>query len=233
MIRQLFRALKRPGPEGTVTDDLERMLSLAAELTRQAGRVYFEGEPEAEAGPQSVHEQDAKLNQLQRQLRRRLLTRLATEEHPPSGMLLMLMSLTKDAERLGDYAKNLTELASIRAGGPPEGPLRERLQAVRAVVEETLEVIGPILSKQDEDSARSFLDRGKEACRECERLVHEAARSDFGAADAISLALGARYYKRLQAHLNNLLTSVVMPLPDLDYVRPPKGPPRPSGAGRL
>jgi phosphate transport system protein len=220
MIRQLIRALRRP-PEGTVTDDLERMLVLAGNLARQAGRVYFDGELEDE-GPGSVKEQDASLNQLQRQLRRRLLARLAAEERPPSSMLLSLMSLTKDAERLGDYAKNLTELVEIRPGGPPPGPLRERLEEVRAVVEQTFDSVGPILSKQDEDEAREWLSRGKKACRECERIILDTARSEYTAADAISLALGARYYKRLQAHLNNLLTSVVNPLPDLDFAKKAK-----------
>ena len=44
-----------------------------------------------------------------------------------------------------------------------------------------------------------------------------AAKADYPAPTAVSLALGARYYKRFEGHLLNILSSVVMPLHKLDF----------------
>jgi hypothetical protein len=43
------------------------------------------------------------------------------------------------------------------------------------------------------------------------------AGSAYDAATTTSLVLGARYYKRIESHLLNVLSGVVMPLHKLDY----------------
>ena len=62
-----------------------------------------------------------------------------------------------------------------------------------------------------------LLRSGKEITRRCDKLVSRVARSDHDAATTATLVLGARYYKRIQAHLLNILSGVVMPLHKLDY----------------
>jgi hypothetical protein len=47
--------------------------------------------------------------------------------------------------------------------------------------------------------------------------VEAIAQSPYDAATAAALVLGTRHYKRINGHVMNVLSSVVMPLHKLDY----------------
>ena len=81
-------------------------------------------------------EQDAKVNALEQTIRRQIITHLSlpgNEADAPYSLLLM--TLVKDVERLGDYAKNLAQLAEIRHGIFPLGPELDELLSIRRGVE--------------------------------------------------------------------------------------------------
>ena len=67
------------------------------------------------------------------------------------------------------------------------------------------------------DTAILLIKEGRNTNRRCDELVKVVARSSYEAAVTTSMVLGARYYKRIQAHLLNVLSGVVMPLHKLDY----------------
>jgi hypothetical protein len=48
-------------------------------------------------------------------------------------------------------------------------------------------------------------------------LVNRIARSEYDAGTTAATILGARFYKRIAAHVLNVLSGVVMPLHKLDY----------------
>jgi hypothetical protein len=73
------------------------------------------------------------------------------------------------------------------------------------------------LDYQDEPAARELSARGRAAIRRCDALLERIARADYCCALAVKLALGTRYYKRVCGHTVNLLSSVFMPVHDLDY----------------
>jgi hypothetical protein len=51
----------------------------------------------------------------------------------------------------------------------------------------------------------------------CDDLISRVAVSAHDASTTTTLVLGARYYKRIEAHLLNILSGVVMPLHKVDY----------------
>jgi len=56
-----------------------------------------------------VYSIDKRVNDLQRDIRKRVIEHLSLQPSVDVPTCLLLMSVVKDAERLGDYAKNLYE----------------------------------------------------------------------------------------------------------------------------
>jgi phosphate uptake regulator len=195
-----------------------KMLRLSQELTVKAGTVYFgSGVPTPEERTE-IYKQDVKINKLERKIRKRVISHLtiaANRQDVPFSLLLM--SLVKDAERIGDYAKNLAEVDEIRPEPLPEDEIVAELREIRAGVEigfaETLKVF----ASSDHDEALELIRQGRDFTHRCDNLVLRIARSDYNASTAAATILGARYYKRITAHVLNILSSVVMPLHKIDY----------------
>jgi phosphate uptake regulator len=127
------------------------------------------------------------------------------------------MSLVKDVERIGDYAKNLSEIADFHTGPPPEGAIEQELRDIRAGVEAVLAETAEVFEKSDTGRAVQLIRTAKDFARRCDQLVETAARSDLRAGVTAAAVLGARYYKRIGGHALNVLSGVVMPLHKLDY----------------
>jgi phosphate uptake regulator len=127
------------------------------------------------------------------------------------------MSLVKDVERLGDYAKNLSEAGELHPDPLPDDEIVGELREIRAGVEAAFAVTAEVFAKSDRDRAMALIREGRDLTHRCDTLVAWVARSDYNAATATSVALGSRFYKRIGAHVLNILSSVVMPLHKLDY----------------
>ena len=127
------------------------------------------------------------------------------------------MSLVKDVERLGDYAKNLSELVEIRPEPLPPGPELEELQEIRRGVEHTFRRASEVFTESNQEQAMELIRHGRQVARRCDRLVMSIGRSNYDAATTTAFILGTRYYKRIGGHVLNILSSVVMPLDRVDY----------------
>ena len=74
-----------------------------------------------------------------------------------------------------------------------------------------------LASEADQSKAEaSWGDEHRIAIR-CDRILKEVAKSKLSVNEAVSLALIARHFKRIVAHLTNIATSVILPLSELDY----------------
>ena len=127
------------------------------------------------------------------------------------------MSLVKDVERIGDYAKNLAELNDIHQGGYAEDEITLELQEIRRNVEESFKALSVVFGSSDRERAIELIRQGRDAAHRCNALIARIARSDYDAETATALALGTRYYKRIGGHVLNILSSVVMPIHKIDY----------------
>ena len=124
------------------------------------------------------------------------------------------MSLVKDAERIGDYAKNIFELALAR---PELGTDAERtaLNECKDHVSKLLVRAAGLIESQDEQLAAAYLTESDKLQSLCDEqvgiLMVEKGRN------VVAAALAYRYFKRVASHAGNVVTSIVMPLDKLDY----------------
>ncbi|MCZ6596099.1 MAG: hypothetical protein O7B99_00505 [Planctomycetota bacterium] len=189
------------------------------------GRHIFDASANALVGgtdPEAIRRDlfstDQRINQTEQQIRRLIVVRGSVHGAKSFPSLLVMMSLVKDAERIGDYAKNIFDLASAKAelGSADE---RQRLVDLKDRVSRLL-VKGPnVYESQDIGQARAFLaeaDRVEDTCDAgLERLLKLRGENAAGR------ALALRYFKRVTSHVSNVVTSLVMPLDKLDFFDEP------------
>ena len=190
-------------------DEAESMFEIVC--ARLTGGV---AEPELK---ERIYAIDKKINDLQKDIRRRIVEHLSLQPTVDVNVCLILMSVVKDAERLGDYSKNLYEVTELL-----EHPIDKSLysQYFDALDTDIVTLFGQTKDafvEGDEDKARSAWDYEKRIAKGCDKIVADVAKSDLSVNEAVCLALVARHFKRIVAHLVNIATSVILPLSDLDY----------------
>lgn len=217
MLRALINLFRSDDPLAAIGEDFSRMLQVTHDMTMTAGRILYGIESDAQARS-SLYEIDVEVNRLQRNVRKRLVTHLTlpgNERDVP--YCLALMSLVKDVERLGDYAKNLAEIPDLHPAPLPDDEITRELAEIRAGTESTFSESVGVVREFDHDRALELIERGRMLTKRCEAVVQRAAGSSYDASTTAAVVLAARFYKRIAAHLLNVLSAVVMPLHKLDY----------------
>jgi phosphate uptake regulator len=217
MFREFISIFQTDDPLSDMSERFMRMLSLTSDMALAAGRIYFDGQGGPDAR-QRIYDQDIQVNKLEREIRKLIVAHLSIRQRSADlPHCLFLLSLVKDVERLGDYAKNLAELIDIGGGPPPHDERADELRTIRLSVERAFRDTPDVVSSGDADRAMRLIDEGRQGMKRCEALLRSVAQAEYDARTAVSLALGARYYKRFHGHLLNILSSVVMPLHKLDF----------------
>ncbi|MBX3128950.1 MAG: hypothetical protein KF718_19700 [Polyangiaceae bacterium] len=217
MLKELLSVFRGDHPLQAASKDFTKMLDLAREMVLDATEIFW-GRPMSAEERTVLYEKDVQINRLQRSVRKLVVAMLSGPEPSDVPYGLLLMSLVKDVERLGDYAKNLTELAQWCPAALPESDenVKELHEITRAVTALTREA-ADVFQRSDVARARELMVEGRSIAKRCDELVRLVARGEYGAEAAVKLAVGARFFKRVEGHLLNLLSSVVMPLHKLDY----------------
>ncbi len=217
MLRELL-ALLRGKPLSPIGDEFLRMLELSRMATVKAGKIYF-GDDIERRKRDKLHDRDRRINKLERSIRKSVLVHLAAGSNTPDlPYCLLLMSLVKHVERIGDYAKNLTEVSEFCPTPLPRGEISDELNNIRTRVEASLAAVADVFESCDKDRALELIGEGTDTAKSCDALLERIAKSAYNAGAATALVLGTRYYKRIGGHVINVLTSVVQPLHGLDYV---------------
>lgn len=216
MIRELLDIFRGEDPDKELRTYVSKMMQLAEELIVEAGGCLFQGSSEVDRD--AFYAKDRTINQLQQEIRKQLVGRLALSTAMERARFLVIFGLIKDVERLGDYAKNLLDVADLLDEPFQQGDEVKSLGKIREEVEESLRQTHDLLKEPNSDRARALMKRGKEVADHCEDLVVRVTRSNLPTSRAVPLALAARHYKRIQKHLTNALTTLVMPLHKVDYV---------------
>ncbi|MDG2148478.1 MAG: PhoU domain-containing protein [Planctomycetota bacterium] len=187
------------------------------------GRHIFDAASNALLGgtdPETIRDDlyatDRRINGVEQKIRRELVVHLAVSERTEFSVCLKLMSLVKDAERIGDYAKNIFDLG-VAVPGFNADPAREDLIQVKDQVSRLLAKMRNLHESQDEELARAFCEQGESVLRHCDEKVDSLLRSTDNDSHAVTSALMYRYIKRVMAHSMNIVSSIFMSVDKLDY----------------
>jgi phosphate transport system protein len=217
VFKELIDALRQRPLLKQMLSEMEEMLTAAVDMYRPIAKVLTGRAELTKAARDAIYETDRRINHLQRKVRKQLVEHLAMAPGSDVPISLILMSITKDAERLGDYCKNLLEVAE--AMERPLGLGSRGTELVR-LLDEVERLFGPVAAatmKSDKAGAAEAVARGRKIASECDALIDDLIGSDVPTREAVLLALSARYLKRIALHLTNVASSVVQPLHRLDY----------------
>ena len=203
-------------------DGIEEMRSRVGDMLSE-GRHIFDAASNAFLGgadPDVIRDDlfatDKRINDLERKVRRQAVVHGSVYGTSQLPTCLVLMSIVKDAERIGDYSKNLFDIAVITQKTKDDAYFDHLIQSKNRV-SELLEEAIRIYRSQKEDKAKAFLHRGDAMQDEFDRQVERLLGTETGTTQPAATALCYRYFKRITAHLLNIISSLVVPLDQLDY----------------
>jgi len=160
---------------------------------------------------------DRQVNRMEREIRRELLVHASVFGAIETPAVLVYMSIVKDIERVGDYAKNLLDLARDGANfkGLPTEPTWRNVWW--AEVSQYIADAAKAFDAWDGARCRALIQHGDKFLDQCDRRVSAIVRGEDTDAHTVARALALRYIKRVVAHIMNLLSGVIVPLDQLDY----------------
>ena len=218
MVFQFFK-----GGDSTIDEvetTLVQMVLDGRDVLDTAMEALFGG-GKSKATKRELKSTDRGINTAQRDVRRELMVHASLRDTVDLPLVLAYMSTVKDVERIGDYAKNFYDL--VKYGADFEtAPDHDQLAGYRDRVSSLLGDAAAAFEARDADRARDLIAKADVFLDEYDAHVKAAYQSTGTPGDAVSRALYYRFLKRITAHVMNFLTSMVLPVDQLDYYDEPK-----------
>jgi phosphate transport system protein len=201
-------------------DESYKMMVLSNEIFNQAIKYLRNGENKETII--ALKKRDMEINAYQKNVRRKVVTHYAVSQDIddlPNG--LVLLNMVVDVERVGDYTKNILDLALNHPNTIRSEDFSEDLHHVENEVIERFRKTLEAIHTQDADVARSLMKTYKETLTDVsDTIVNGCISGEIRLGDecqTVALALYARYLKRIGAHLKNITTVLVNPFDAVGY----------------
>jgi phosphate uptake regulator len=202
---------------GSMLDDAQWMFGYVHEA--------MIGQEKSPSEREKFYRTDQSINRREQDIRGKILNHLVMNPCDAITECLTFMSVVKDAERLGDYCKNILEVVehpSFRKhfhGGPD--PVAGALKGVQTKIFTMFTKTRDVFISQDEEDARVVLSLYHEVKKDCDNLLDTILEmEDIDSRSAVFCALIARFLRRIASHLENINSSVLLPLHQLDFNPP-------------
>jgi phosphate uptake regulator len=195
-----------------------KMLDITLDMFREA-RESLRNRDDSEIDLK-IKERDKQVNSYEREVRRMVFNHLAVQGtiELPSG--LALVSIIIDIERIGDYTKNMVELALDHPGRLHGGQFEEDLKRMEEAVEDNFITAKKCFVDGDSALALALLEKYawvNDACDDRVRDVVQEKDPSIRPGDAAAMTLYIRFLKRVNSHLRNITTSVVNPFDRIGF----------------
>ena len=219
MLKQIFNLFKSDSLHEQALNQCFEMLDTDLLMFNESIKSLRESDT-AEI-PIDIFEMDKKINQFERDVRRKVMTHLAISGTEDLGSGLVLISVVVDIERIGDYTKNIYDLAVQHPKKLSAGSLEETLSDMEKSTQEFLNKAIDAFKSQDIDAARKLMVEYKtdisSTSNDIVNSIVSGSNDEFSSNEAGSLCLYARYLKRIAAHSRNLVSSIVNPFERIGY----------------
>ena len=149
------------------------------------------------------------------------MTHLAISGNEDLSSGLVLTSVVIDIERIGDYAKNIYDLALRYPKKLKVESIEERVASIEDSSQSFFNNTIDAFKNQNIDLARELMSGYKEEISsissEVVKDIISGKISDIDASEASAICLYVRYLKRISAHSRNLISSIVNPFERIGY----------------
>jgi phosphate transport system protein len=218
MFKEIIKAFQHKDEVREMTVHVVEMLDAGHWMFDQACSVLMR-KTEWDDLHDPLYERDAQINEAERAIRERIVTHLSVGNNADLAPCLILMNIVKDAERIGDYCKNIFEVGKFFKGTFSHRSYAEPLDDIRCKIAACFEPIKQALLNHDEAAAERILRETKGLVKQCDLIIQQllCLTDELPPAEAVAYALLARHYKRVEAHLSNIALSIISPVSLLDF----------------
>jgi phosphate uptake regulator len=197
--------------------DFLSMLDHCHWMYGHAGEALW-GKTDVEAVRAEIYQRDIQVNKAERAVRKAIVSHLSMNPKQDMNLCLILMSVVKDAERVGDYCKNMMDLPDYHPLGSDANDVTAELKRIQMVVEGLFPTVLAAFREEDEAAGAVLVRQEREVTSACEDVIEQVLKSPgLSNRQAVTYTLLARFHKRVAAHLGNIASSLVMPIHKLDY----------------
>ncbi|MCK9561056.1 MAG: PhoU domain-containing protein [Candidatus Marinimicrobia bacterium] len=160
-----------------------------------------------------IYQHDKTINKLERDIRKKLMTHLMISDKSEVISALTLTSVVNDVERIGDYTKNIADLAILHKKTLHAANFEETVVSIEKRVKDFFDWTIKAFPESDKELARQVIHQYKDVSCDSAILTNTLVKGEcqLNISDAVTLALYARFLKRVAAHLFNICTSIVNP----------------------
>jgi phosphate uptake regulator len=210
MLKELLAIFSKDSQLDTAFNRSYEMLDIIKEMFLKAKMTLRE--TDTDQLHTSVYELDKKVNKYEREVRKGVLLHLSVAgvENLASG--LKLIGIIIDMERIGDYAKNIVELAESHQARLVAGKGEEDLKRIESAVAEAFDRTRYVLENSDANAAEELIKEYLWINPLCDKYESLSRRS------AVTLALYFRFLKRIHSHLRNIVTTVYRPFHKVGFI---------------
>jgi len=205
-------------------DEFMEMLDLSKSMYDDLVRVGLNG-GDLETIREGFFAKDVAINKAEQSIRRKVLVHLSVQAGTDIPACLVLISVVKDAERLGDYAKNIFE---VFVQTPQLAPsiYRDQLIQMAGELSEAFDNAKNVFRNSDTQAAHQLREANYRLAKQCDSAIQQLL-AGASSETAVAYALLFRFHKRILSHLRNIVSSVVMPVDKIGYfdAEPPAQPP--------
>lgn len=196
------------------------MLHLSHEMFTDSVNALRSGEKNKVI--KSIKLRDEEINQYHRDIRKKVVTYYSVSKDVTNiNSGLVLINMVVDIERVGDYTKNILDLAKYYPKKLRSEKISEDLRIIEQAVIERFQNTVKAVEEMDEIAAKELIksyrsDLGKLS----DNLVASSISGELEIGEehmASSMVLYARYLKRIGAHLKNITSVVINPFESIGY----------------
>ena len=219
MFKQIFELFKADSLYEQALVECYEMLEIDREMFNESVKSLRASET-ADI-PIDIYAMDKKINSFEMDVRRKVATHLVVANSQDIGPGLVLTSVVIDIERIGDYTKNIYDLAVTHPKKLYVESIEDRVALIENSTVNYFNETIDAFKNQDVDKARVLMTSYKDnISKESQNLVEDIISgkiSDLDVSQSASIVLYSRYLKRIAAHSRNLISSVVNPFERIGY----------------
>ncbi len=197
-----------------LAEHFESMLVISHRLYEQIMTILLDGVPITEEVRTQVVAQDEELNRLEESIRREVLVSMSSSRPGadiPSRM--MFLGLIKNAERIGDYSKNMFKLllkgVTILGDEYPKD-----IQQQRAWVSSAFPRMIQAYKQDDAQLCQQICDEVIPHTKRCDFIMFDLMKDPSLSRTPVATALLFRFHKRVMRHIYNICIQIAKPYKD-------------------
>lgn len=202
---------------------MDNLLSEAWDMTHEAIKIDAEMFDDAvqtlwgenkKSIQKLIFKKDKLINKYERDIRRKVVTHLSVQGGESIAAGLVLSTVIVDVERIGDYIKNIVDLTEMHPAKLNAGKMTDVLHDMERTIKKMFKNASICIEEGDEDLALDIYSETREIGKTCDKYIRKLIaeqNDDLNCSSTAVFALYFRYLKRINAHLRNMISSVINP----------------------